>query len=186
MKKLFDLSAALVCLIFVAPVIGILAILIRRESDGPGIFSQERVGQHGRPFRCHKLRTMAVNAPNVPTHHASSAHITKLGTLLRRTKLDELPQLWNILRGEMSFVGPRPCLPSQTQLIEERRQRGVLKILPGITGLAQVNDIDMSDPVRLAEKDAEYLATRSFLGDLHLIYRTVFQRAGSGDRVRAG
>jgi O-antigen biosynthesis protein WbqP len=186
MKKLFDRSAALVGLILAAPVIAILAILIRRESEGPAIFSQDRVGLDGRMFRCRKLRTMAANVPNVPTHHASSAHITKLGALLRRTKLDELPQLWNILRGEMSFVGPRPCLPSQTQLIEERRQRGVLTILPGITGLAQVNDIDMSDPVRLAEKDAEYLANRSFLGDLHLIYRTVFQRAGSGDRVRTG
>lgn len=184
MKKTFDFSAAVVGLAFAAPIIAVLVLLIRRESDGPAIFSQERVGLDGRLFRCHKLRTMVANAPNVPTHHAHSAHITKLGALLRRTKLDELPQLWNIVRGEMSFVGPRPCLPSQKELIEERQQRGVLTLLPGITGLAQVNDIDMSDPVRLAEKDAEYLATQSFFGDLHLIYRTVFQRAGSGDRVR--
>jgi len=183
MKKLFDILVAAVGLVVASPVIGILAILIRRESEGPAFFSQDRVGLNGRLFRCHKLRTMTVNAPNVPTHHASSTHITKLGALLRRTKLDELPQLWNIVRGEMSFVGPRPCLPSQAQLIEERQQRGVLRILPGITGLAQVNDIDMSDPVRLANKDAEYLATRSFFGDLNLIYRTVFQRAGAGDRV---
>jgi O-antigen biosynthesis protein WbqP len=183
MKKAFDLSAALLGLIFAAPVIAVLAVLVRRESDGPAIFSQERVGLDGRLFRCYKLRTMTVNAPNVPTHHAQSAHITKLGRLLRRSKLDELPQLWNIVRGEMSFVGPRPCLPSQAELIKERQQRGVLTLLPGITGLAQVNDIDMSDPVRLAEKDAEYLATQSFLGDLQLIYRTVFERAGSGDRI---
>lgn len=186
MKKVFDFTGALFGLIVAAPVIGLLAILIRRESAGRAIFSQDRIGRDGKLFRCHKLRTMAANAPNVPTHFASSAHITKLGALLRRSKLDELPQLWNILRGEMSFVGPRPCLPSQTQLIEERRSRGVLTILPGITGLAQVNDIDMSDPVRLAEKDAEYLAARSFALDLQLIYRTVFKRAGSGDRIRDG
>ncbi|MCJ8519285.1 O-antigen biosynthesis protein WbqP [Pseudorhizobium tarimense] len=184
MKKAFDLSAAFIGLIFATPVIAILAILIRRESEGAAIFAQDRVGLDGRPFRCYKLRTMTLNAPNVPTHHASGAHITKLGAILRRSKLDELPQLWNIVRGEMSFVGPRPCLPTQLELIDERRQRGVLTLLPGITGLAQVNDIDMSDAVRLAEKDAEYLADRSFLGDLYLIYRTVFQRAGSGDRVR--
>lgn len=186
MKKVFDLSSALIGLIFAAPVIAVLAVLIRRESEGPVIFSQERVGLNGRLFRCYKLRTMTVNAPNVPTHHASGAHITRVGAFLRKSKLDELPQLWNIIRGEMSFVGPRPCLPTQAELIEERRQRGVLTLLPGITGLAQVNDIDMSDPVRLADKDAEYLANRSFLGDLRLIYCTVFQRAGSGDRVRMG
>lgn len=186
MKKVFDLSSALIGLIFAAPLIAVLAVLIRRESEGPVIFSQERVGLDGRIFRCYKLRTMTVNAPNVPTHHASGAHITRVGALLRRSKLDELPQLWNIIRGEMSFVGPRPCLPTQAELIGERRQRGVLALLPGITGLAQVNNIDMSDPVRLADKDAEYLANRSFLGDLHLIYCTVFRRAGSGDRVRMG
>lgn len=186
MKKLFDFTAALVGLIFAAPVIGLLALLIRRESDGPAIFAQDRIGRRGRIFRCYKLRTMTTNAPNVPTHLASSAHVTPLGGLLRRTKLDEIPQLLNIVRGDMSFVGPRPCLPSQTQLIEERSRRGVLELLPGITGLAQVNDIDMSDPVRLAEMDAEYVRSRSFAGDLHLIYRTVFQRAGIGDRVRDG
>lgn len=111
MKKIFDLSAAVGGLILAAPIIGILAILIRHESDGPAIFSQDRVGRDEQLFRCHKLRAMAANAPNVPTHHNSSAHNTKLGALLRRTKLDELSQLWNIVRGEMSFVGPRPACP---------------------------------------------------------------------------
>lgn len=182
---LFDFLAALFGLIVAAPIIAVLAILIRRESEGPAIFSQARVGRNGKLFKCHKLRTMASDAPNVPTHFASSAYITKTGAILRRTKLDELPQLWNILRGEMSFVGPRPCLPSQTELIEERCKRGVLTILPGITGLAQVNGIDMSDPVRIAEKDSEYLKVWSFWLDLKLLYVTIFNRAGHGDRVRS-
>ena len=184
MKKIFDTFSAIVGLIFAAPLIGILAILIRRTSDGPAIFAQERVGQGGRLFLCYKLRTMAANTPNVPTHQARIEHVTKIGALLRRTKLDELPQLWNVLRGEMSLVGPRPCLPSQAQLICERQKRGVLTLLPGITGLAQVQRIDMSDPVLLAETDAEYLATRSFSGDLHLIYTTIVRRTGSVDRIR--
>lgn len=183
MKRLLDLVAALAGLVVAGPILAVLALLIRRESAGPAIFAQERVGKDGRLFICRKLRTMSAEAPNVPTHEMGTAHITRLGAVLRRTKLDELPQLWNILRGEMSFVGPRPCLPSQRQLIEERRARGVLSLLPGITGLAQVNDIDMSDPVRLAEKDAEYLRTRSFWGDIGLIFRTV-GGAGSGDRIR--
>lgn len=166
------------------PAILVLAMLIRRESEGPGIFVQERVGRHGKPFRCYKLRTMRKNAPNVPTHHAPAGQITPLGRMLRSTKLDELPQLWNVLKGEMSFVGPRPSLPSQTELVEERRTRGVLDIRPGITGLAQIEDIDMSDPVRLALKDEEYLRRRSFGLDLAILFRTVFKGAGSGDRVR--
>ncbi|MDF1598897.1 sugar transferase [Mesorhizobium sp. YIM 152430] len=186
MNRTLEIPAALAGIIVAAPVIFVLVSLIRRESEGPGIFSQERVGLDGRIFRCHKLRTMRRDAPNVPTHAADGAQITPIGRFLRRTKLDELPQLWNILKGEMSFVGPRPCLPSQVELIEERRRRGVLTIRPGITGLAQVNDIDMSDPVRLAEKDAEYLDQRSLKLDLRLIYMTIFGRAGQGDRISNG
>lgn len=184
MERAFDIVGAAFGLLVAAIPIAVLVLLIRRESEGPGIFSQQRVGREGRPFYCHKLRTMRSGTPNTPTHEVSAAQITPLGAVLRRTKLDELPQLWNVLRGEMSFVGPRPCLPSQTTLIEERQKRGVLSLRPGITGLAQINSIDMSDPVRLAEKDAEYLRTRSFGLDLTILFRTVFQRAGSGDRVR--
>lgn len=184
MKRAFDIAAATGGLLVAALPIAILVLLIRRESDGPGIFSQQRVGRDGRLFYCHKLRTMRTGTPNVPTHDVQAAQITPIGAFLRRTKLDELPQLWNVLTGEMSFVGPRPCLPSQTTLIDEREKRGVLSLRPGITGLAQINDIDMSDPLRLAEKDAEYLRARSFGLDLSILFRTVFQRAGSGDRVK--
>lgn len=103
--------------------------------------------------------------------------------MLRRTKLDELPQLWNVLWGEMSLVGPRPCLPTQELLVEERRARGVLALRPGITGLAQVDGIDMSDPVRLARRDADYLQSASFAGDILLLFKTFLGRGG-GDRVR--
>lgn len=127
---------------------------------------------------------MIVGVANVPTHQAAAAHVTALGKLLRQSKLDELPQLWNVLQGEMSLVGPRPCLPTQVELIDQRRRRGVLNIRPGITGLAQVRGIDMSDPVLLAEIDAEYLRIRSFAVDLKILFRTFFVRSGRGDRIK--
>lgn len=183
LKRAFDFSGALVGLIVIAPLIGWIVFAIRRDSEGSAIFVQDRVGRNGVIFRCYKLRTMYADTGNVPTHLANSAQVTPLGARLRRSKLDELPQLWNILRGEMSFVGPRPCLPSQIQLIEERRKRGVLAIKPGITGVAQVEGIDMSDPLSLAEKDAEYLHTASLMTDLGLIWRTLFNKEGRGDRI---
>lgn len=177
------MTASVLGLLVCWPAILLLVVLIRRESEGPGIFVQERVGRHGKPFRCYKLRTMRRDTPNVPTHHAPAGQVTPFGRMLRSTKLDELPQLWNVLKGEMSIVGPRPSLPSQIELVEERRARGVLDIRPGITGLAQIEGIDMSDPVRLALKDEEYLRRRSFGFDLAILFRTVFKGAGSGDRV---
>ena len=183
MKRLFDILASLAGLLALGWLIGLLVILVRRDSEGPGLFAQQRVGRHGRAFTCYKLRTMRQGTANVATHEMSSSAVTSLGESLRRYKLDELPQLWNVLRGDMSFVGPRPCLPVQREVIEEREKRGVLALRPGITGLAQVNEIDMSTPVRLAEADAQYLATRSFVGDLVLILRTV-TGSGQGDRVR--
>jgi O-antigen biosynthesis protein WbqP len=183
MKRSFDVLVAAVGLLASLPVILVLVAAIRLDSRGNALFFQKRVGQDGRIFTCCKLRTMSTGTTDVPTHMADGSQVTKVGAFLRRTKLDELPQLWNILRGEMSFVGPRPCLPSQVELIEERRKRGVLALLPGITGVAQVEGIDMSDPVRLAEKDAEYLRTASFSGDMGLIWRTLFKGEGQGDRV---
>ncbi|MFU0507858.1 sugar transferase [Pseudaminobacter sp. NGMCC 1.201702] len=182
---MFDVVGAAFGLLLASLVILVLVLKIRCQSDGPGIFSQDRIGQNGKLFRCYKLRTMQTGTPDVPTHHASITQITPLGIYLRKTKLDELPQLWNVLRGEMSFVGPRPSLPTQSVLIKEREKRGVLSLRPGITGLAQINSIDMSDPVLLAEKDAEYLRDRSFGLDLQILFRTIFSGAGSGDRVRS-
>jgi O-antigen biosynthesis protein WbqP len=185
MKRLIDLIASIAGLIVFLPVLAILILMIKRESSGSAIFAQDRVGQDARVFRCFKLRTMHSDTPHVPTHEAAGSQITPLGRRLRRIKVDELPQLWNVIRGEMSLVGPRPCLPTQKELIEERRKRGVLALKPGITGLAQINSIDMSDPVKLATVDAEYLRSKSLLMDLQILFRTVFNSAGRGDRIRS-
>ncbi|WP_279481764.1 sugar transferase [Aureimonas sp. SK2] len=182
MKRVFDILASGAGLLVFGPVILVLAVLVRRDSPGPGIFAQARVGRGERVFTCYKLRTMAQGTVSAASHETPVSAVTRLGAALRRWKLDELPQLWNVLKGEMSFVGPRPCLPVQAQLIKARRARGVFALRPGITGLAQVQDIDMSDPERLAIVDAEYLATRSFAGDIRLILQTVTGK-GRGDRV---
>ena len=119
---------------------------------------------------------------DVPTHEAAKSSITRVGNFLRRSKLDELPQLFNVLKGDMNLVGPRPCLPAQTVLIAERRARGALDILPGITGQAQVRGVDMSNPIVLAEIDGDYVRNRTRLGDLKIIAATVFQ-LGRSDGV---
>ncbi len=185
MKRVFDILASVAGLIVFGPVILVLAVWVRRDSPGPGIFAQARVGRGERIFTCYKLRTMRQGTVSAASHETPVSAVTDLGTFLRKWKLDELPQLWNVLRGEMSFVGPRPCLPVQADVIEARRARGVFELRPGITGLAQVHDVDMSQPERLAEVDAEYGATRSFAGDLLLILQTVTGK-GRGDRVGTG
>jgi O-antigen biosynthesis protein WbqP len=120
---------------------------------------------------------------NLPTHQVDAASVTPLGKQLRRFKIDELPQLINVLAGDMSLVGPRPCLPTQVELVEARRRLGVLDVLPGITGLAQVKGVDMSDAVRLAEIDAQYVRTHSFLGDFKLIFATLRGQGVGVDQV---
>lgn len=181
-KRLIDLAVA----------IGVFAVLwwamlliwavIRIQSPGPGIFAQKRVGTNGREFVCYKFRTMKLGTRQAGTHEISAAAITPFGRFLRATKLDELPQAWNILCNQMSLVGPRPCLPTQTALIEARDRLGVLKAKPGITGLAQINGIDMSDPERLARWDARYLALQSLPLDISIGLSTLLGR-GQGDKV---
>lgn len=182
MKRIADVAIAL--LIAPAAIIFILVCMaiVKFSSRGPAIFYQTRVGLHEQPFTCYKLRTMYVETRDAPSHEMVVSAITPVGKWLRRLKLDELPQLWNIVRGDMSFVGPRPCLPSQTELIDARRARGLYAIRPGITGIAQVAGVDMSDPQRLAVLDAEYLTTISLRTDLKLILATAFG-AGRGDRI---
>ncbi len=183
LKRAFDIMASVAGLILLAWLILLLAVAIRLSSPGPGLLAQERVGRHKRTFTCYKLRTMYINTPNVATHETQVSSVTPLGRWLRRMKLDELPQLWNVLNGDMSFVGPRPCLPTQSELIKARQERGVFVIRPGITGKAQVLGVDMGQPERLAEIDAAYIAEQSFLGDLMLIAQTLTGR-GRGDRIR--
>jgi O-antigen biosynthesis protein WbqP len=181
MRLLERLLAGLM-LALAAPLLLVLAAAVRLGSEGPALFRQERVGKERRPFLCLKLRTMRQGTRQAGTHEIGADAVTALGRFLRKAKLDELPQLLNVLRGEMAFVGPRPCLPSQEELVREREARGVFALLPGITGLGQVRGIDMSDPVRLAECDAEYLRRRSFALDAAILWRTAFG-GGFGDRV---
>lgn len=183
MKRAFDIVLAATGLVVAAPLILAAAVLIRLTSPGPAIFLQTRVGLNEKPFTCLKLRTMYCETENVPTHEAGASSITPVGRLLRRFKFDELPQLWNVLAGRMSFVGPRPCLPSQTALIAARRAYGLYKLRPGITGVAQVAGVDMSDPEKLAALDAAYLHDMSLAADIRLILATALG-SGQGDRVR--
>jgi O-antigen biosynthesis protein WbqP len=183
LKRAFDCVAGAVGLVALSWLILLLGVIIRLTSKGPAIFAQTRVGHREALFTCYKLRTMYVDTPTEATHNTSVSSVTPIGRLLRRLKLDELPQLWNVTKGEMSLVGPRPCLPLQMELIAERRRLGVFAVRPGITGLAQVRGIDMSDPLRLAEVDAEYVARRGVAYDLRLIMQTIVG-AGGGDRVR--
>jgi len=173
MKRVFDVTACAVFLLLFWPLLLIVIIAIRLQSPGDAVFKQIRVGKNGRPFTCYKLRTMYSGTSDVPTHLVAASAVTALGEHLRRFKIDELPQLCNVLLGDMSLVGPRPCLPSQTDLVEARRKLGVLEVRPGITGLAQVNGVDMSDANRLAEIDARYVRTQSLSNDLKLIWATL-------------
>ncbi|MAA64490.1 MAG: lipid carrier--UDP-N-acetylgalactosaminyltransferase [Alteromonadaceae bacterium] len=182
MTRFLDFLFSLFGLILGFPVLLVLYIIGLFDTGSP-IFRQERVGRDKRPFTLVKFRTMSVDTVSVASHLASTSSITKFGLFLRRTKLDELPQLWNVLKGDMSLVGPRPCLFNQEELIVEREQRGVLTVRPGITGLAQVNNIDMSTPELLAETDARMLATFSLRDYFRYIVMTVLGK-GSGDRIK--
>lgn len=179
--RLLDVFFAIVGLLFGFPILVILTIIGLFDTGSP-IFRQERVGRNQKPFTLVKFRTMKVDTASVASHLASASAITPFGRFLRKTKLDELPQLWNVLLGDMSLVGPRPCLFNQQELITERETRGVFKARPGITGLAQVNEIDMSTPILLAETDAKMLKSLNTVSYFKYIFMTVSGK-GMGDRV---
>jgi len=179
--RILDFLFSLLGLVVGFPVLLLLTIIGLFDTGSP-IFRQVRVGRHQKPFTLVKFRTMRVDTASVATHLASSASITRFGHFLRKTKLDELPQLWNVLKGEMSLVGPRPGLFNQEELTEERAKRGVFDARPGITGLAQVNEIDMSTPELLAETDQKMIQSLT-LGDyFKYIFMTVTGK-GAGDRI---
>lgn len=182
MFRVFDLFFASLGLLLASPVLLILTVLGLFDTGAP-IFLQERVGRNKQPFVLVKFRTMKRDTASVATHLANASAITPFGAFLRKSKLDELPQLWNVLKGEMSLVGPRPCLFSQLELIAEREQRGVFAVRPGITGLSQVNQIDMSTPRLLAETDARMIDCFSLSNYFGWILQTVMGK-GAGDRVR--
>jgi lipopolysaccharide/colanic/teichoic acid biosynthesis glycosyltransferase len=183
MMRLFDMLFSLLGLLAALPVLVLLAVIGLFDTGSP-LFRQVRVGRHQRPFTLVKFRTMKPETASVATHLASSVDVTPFGRFLRRTKLDELPQLWNVLKGEMSLVGPRPCLFSQTELIEERARRGVYDARPGVTGLAQINGIDMSDPHLLAETDQRMLMHLMIMDYFYYIFQTL-KGKGIEDRIRA-
>lgn len=179
--RTLDFLMAFFGLIVTFPILFIVTIIGYFDTGSP-IFIQQRVGKNKKPFNLIKFRTMSVDTKSVASHLASSASITPLGSFLRKTKVDELPQLINVLKGEMSFVGPRPNLFNQEELIHERELRGIYKVLPGITGLAQVKTIDMSTPILLAETDKEMIDTISIKKHFKYIIQTAIG-SGSGDRV---
>lgn len=181
MIRFFDICFSVIGLISLFPVFMVLFLLGFLDTGSP-LFRQTRVGRGQSPFVLNKFRTMGVGTDSVATHMVDGNAVTPLGRFLRKSKLDELPQLWNVLKGDMSLVGPRPCLPEQQELIEARAQEGVFAVRPGITGLAQVRGIDMSTPDLLAQTDAKMLRDFSLLRYFQYIFLTISGK-GAGDRV---
>ncbi|MDP4837889.1 MAG: sugar transferase, partial [Burkholderiales bacterium] len=177
MKKTFDLGLAVLALPFVLPISGLLAALVILTSPGPALYWSDRVGRHNRLFKMPKFRSMRIDAPAVATHLLSNPDqwLTPIGSFLRRTSLDELPQLWSILKGDMSFVGPRPALFNQNDLIKLRTEKGVHEVLPGLTGWAQINGRDEVPISQKVQLDAEYVHRQSFLFDLKILWMTALK-----------
>ena len=182
MTRIFDIVFSFIGLFILSPIILVLIVICIFDTGSP-IFRQERVGVGKKPFILLKFRSMYVNTQTVATHLVQTSAITKWGSFIRKSKLDELPQLYNVLLGDMSFVGPRPNLFNQHELIEERDSKGVYAVRPGITGLAQINKIDMSTPKLLAETDSKMIQELNILTYFKFIFFTVFGK-GFGDRIR--
>jgi O-antigen biosynthesis protein WbqP len=177
MKRLFDLLlGSFAAILLVVPII-VIVLLVRLTSPGPAIYWSDRVGRHNRIFRMPKFRSMRTCTPAVATHLLTNPadYLTPIGSFLRKTSLDELPQLWSILRGDMSFVGPRPALFNQDDLIALRTGKGVHELMPGLTGWAQVNGRDELPIPHKVLLDAEYLQRRSFLFDLKILWMTALK-----------
>ena len=177
MKRFFDLSLALFSAVILALPVLLVAVAVKLTSAGPALYWSDRVGRHNRIFRMPKFRSMRVDTPAVATHllQDPKAYLTPIGSFLRKSSLDELPQLWSIFVGDMSFVGPRPALFNQDDLIALRTEQGVDALVPGLTGWAQVNgrdELPIPDKVKL---DVEYLQRRSFMFDLHILWLTALK-----------
>ncbi len=177
MKRLFDLAVALVAAVFLALPIVMTALAVRLTSPGPALYWSDRVGRHNRIFKMPKFRSMRIDTPAVATHLLQNPEqwLTPIGSFLRKSSLDELPQLWSILKGDMSFVGPRPALFNQDDLIALRTEKGVHELVPGLTGWAQVNGRDELPIPQKVALDAEYLERRSLLFDIKILWMTALK-----------
>jgi len=177
MKRLFDLVVALVAAVFLALPIVMTALAVRLTSPGPVLYWSDRVGRHNRIFKMPKFRSMRIDTPAVATHLLQNPEqwLTPIGSFLRKSSLDELPQLWSILKGDMSFVGPRPALFNQDDLIALRTEKGVHELVPGLTGWAQVNGRDELPIPQKVALDAEYLERRSLLFDMKILWLTALK-----------
>ena len=185
-KRVLDFILALVALIALSPLLIVISVLVKATSPGPVLFRQERVGLHRKHFMIYKFRTMFISAPkNKATYllKNSKKHITPLGRFLRKTSLDELPQLLNILKGDMAIVGPRPVVYTEFNLIDERDKYGANDVLPGLTGLAQINGRDKVNYRDKARMDGEYVSHITFWVDLKLILATFLSVFTSKDIV---
>lgn len=183
MKRLFDLVLGLMAAAVLLVPLVVVAVLVRLTSPGPALYWSDRVGRHNKIFKMPKFRTMQIGTPAVATHRLNNpeAYLTPIGSFLRKSSLDELPQLWSILMGDMSFVGPRPALFNQDDLIELRTQKDVHTLVPGLTGWAQVNGRDELPIPKKVELDVEYLRRQGFWFDLKILWFTflkVVQRDG--------
>lgn len=177
MKRLFDLTVAVVVAVILVIPILIVALLVRLTSPGPALYWSDRVGRQNRIFKMPKFRSMRIDTPAVATHLLQNPNqwLTPIGSFLRKSSLDELPQLWSILKGDMSFVGPRPALFNQDDLIALRTEKGVHELVPGLTGWAQVNGRDELPVPQKVQLDVEYLQRRSFLLDLKIVWMTALK-----------
>lgn len=175
-KRLLDLSLSGVGIIITSPFLGIIAVIIKTTSKGPVLFKQQRYGRHQKPFVCYKFRSMYTTAPkDMPTWKLENPeeHITPVGKFLRKTSMDELPQLFNIFKGEMSLIGPRPVVLKEKQLIEVREKVGANDVRPGLTGWAQINGRDLVGTKEKAELDGRYVKKMSFLVDCRVFFKTI-------------
>ena len=177
LKKFIDIELVLILTILLALPIAILMITVRLTSSGPALYWSDRIGRHNRIFRMPKFRTMRIDTPVVATHLLNNPNqwLTPIGSFLRKTSLDELPQLWSILKGDMSFVGPRPALFNQEDLIALRTAHGVHALVPGLTGWAQVNGRDELPIEQKVQFDVEYLERQSFWFDLYILWLTALK-----------
>lgn len=177
MKRLFDLVFALVAAVFLALPIVFVALVVRLTSPGPALYWSDRVGRHNRIFKMPKFRSMRIDTPAVATHLLQNPDqwLTPIGSFLRKSSLDEVPQLWSVLKGDMSFVGPRPALFNQEDLIGLRTEQGVHQLVPGLTGWAQVNGRDDLPIFQKVQLDAEYLKRQSMFFDLKILWMTALK-----------